>query len=1502
MKMASMRNHVRAGVLLTLAMVVTLLLVLTHATPALSQGTSTVGVSDLDEPAAGNTSMVGYTSTFHDEDSAVSFCNGYSNTDSYGFSVDENTSENTVVGTVAACEPHGDSLTYFVGGTDVAKFNEVFDLNASTGEITVKSGASIDYEGGKRSYSLTVTVTDAEDSSDATVPMSITVINVDEPGTVTLSQATPGVGSALRPTLDDPDGWVVLFKVQWSRADTADGPFTLLNFRYISSLRKASYTPETADEGKFLKVTLFYIDRQCRVVNSYNNQCRRMAAKTADNAVATAGTNNAPVFSSSNVSRSIAENTAAGQNVGTAVTATDADAGDTLGYTLGGADAASFDFVESSGQIRTGRSHAASFETNVTYDFEAKSSYTVTVTASDGTATAVATVTIGVTDVDEPPSAPATPMVSAVSGSTTSLSVSWAAPANAGKPAIASYDVQYRVGSSGTWSDGPEDVAGTSTTITSLVASTDYEARVRATNAEGDSGWSDPPGAGRTNTPTNNAPVFSSSNVSRSIAENTAAGQNVGTAVTATDADAGDTLGYTLGGADAASFDFVESSGQIRTKTNVSYDFEAKSSYTVTVTASDGTDTAVATVTIGVTDVDEPPSAPATPAVSAVSGSTTSLSVSWVAPANAGKPAIASYDVQYRAGSSGTWSDGPEDVAGTSTTITSLVASTDYEARVRATNAEGDSGWSDPPGAGRTNTPTNNAPVFSSSNVSRSIAENTAAGQNVGTAVTATDADAGDTLGYTLGGADAASFDFVESSGQIRTKTNVTYDFEAKSSYTVTVTASDGTATAVATVTIGVTDVDEPPSAPATPAVSAVSGSTTSLSVSWVAPANAGKPAIASYDVQYRAGSSGTWSDGPEDVAGTSTTITSLVASTAYQARVRATNAEGDSGWSDPPGAGRTNTPTNNAPVFSSSNVSRSIAENTAAGQNVGTAVTATDADAGDTLGYTLGGADAASFDFVESSGQIRTKTNVSYDFEAKSSYTVTVTASDGTDTAVATVTIGVTDVDEPPSAPATPAVSAVSGSTTSLSVSWVAPANAGKPAIASYDVQYRAGSSGTWSDGPEDVTITSTSITSLATDTAYQARVRATNAEGDSGWSDPPGSGRTNAPGTSAPGAPGDLGTTPGDGRVTLAWTAPGSDGGAAILKYQYRAQRTGTTAWTPNWTDVPDGSDSGGSAADETTFTVSGLTNGTEYRFEVHAVNSVGAGAATSAVDTPVRPPLPPGSGFLVGNFGQPADGAAQISLTHDIVGAFKAGALGATLDNIEFRLFAAKLPEIAQLPSATLYRGSVTATRATTGTRVATLTAAPGSPRPAASPQTIVFAAPGGTRLDADTTYLVVLTGEGFGRVESTTFPAEDAGGASGWAIDGVGAGNSSPYAYETTASLRMRVNGTAGAPALTVSGIASSDYAENGTTSVATYAVADAGTSTITWSLSGDDSGDFSISSAGVLSFSTSPDYESPADADTNNVYRVRIQASDGTSTGTLDVTVTVTDANEAPMLN
>ena len=278
------------------------------------------------------------------------------------------------------------------------------------------------------------------------------------------------------------------------------------------------------------------------------------------------------------------------------------------------------------------------------------------------------------------------------------------------------------------------------------------------------------------------------------------------------------------------------------------------------------------------------------------------------------------------------------------------------------------------------------------------------------------------------------------------------------------------------------------------------------------------------------------------------------------------------------------------------------------------------------------------------------------------------------------------------------------------------------------------------------------------------------------------------------APGMPASFTATGGDRQVVLAWTAPVSDGGAAIEKYQYRYSAGSTVGTSAEWADVPD-ADADAVLADERSVTVGDLDNARQYTFEVRAVNGVRAGAAATARATPVRAPLPPGSGFLVGNFGQPVDGSAQIFVTRDIVGVFTTGARGADLHSIELRLNSIT-PDIAQLPSVTLYRASVTETRARRGARVAALTAVPGSPRPAARAQTVAFTAPGGTRLEAGATYLVVLVASS-GRVgvEKTTFPAEDPGGAPGWAIDGTGAGNSSPWSYGTTASLLLRVNGTA-----------------------------------------------------------------------------------------------------------
>ena len=70
-------------------------------------------------------------------------------------------------------------------------------------------------------------------------------------------------------------------------------------------------------------------------------------------------------------------------------------------------------------------------------------------------------------------------------------------------------------------------------------------------------------------------------------------------------------------------------------------------------------------------------------------------------------------------------------------------------------------------------------------------------------------------------------------------------------------------------------------------------------------------------------------------------------------------------------------------------------------------------------------------------------------------------------------------------------------------------------------------------------------------------------------------------------------------------------------------------------------------------------------------------------------------------------------------------------------------------------------------------------------------------------------------------------------------------------------------------------------------------------TFTWSLAGTDSGDFEISNAGALTFKNVPNFDSPADSDGDNVYNVQVRAEDATKTGRLDVSVTVTNVNEAP---
>ena len=105
-------------------------------------------------------------------------------------------------------------------------------------------------------------------------------------------------------------------------------------------------------------------------------------------------------------------------------------------------------------------------------------------------------------------------------------------------------------------------------------------------------------------------------------------------------------------------------------------------------------------------------------------------------------------------------------------------------------------------------------------------------------------------------------------------------------------------------------------------------------------------------------------------------------------------------------------------------------------------------------------------------------------------------------------------------------------------------------------------------------------------------------------------GSGGGGGGGPSVPGVPASLTTTPGDGEVALVWSAPADDGDAPVTGYEYRhAAGDAVPEGTP-WR----------SAELNLEWTVTGLTNGQQYAFEVRARNRVGEGAALGALATPV------------------------------------------------------------------------------------------------------------------------------------------------------------------------------------------------------------------------------------------------------------------------------------------
>ena len=305
-------------------------------------------------------------------------------------------------GTVAAYraeDPEGRIIEWSLTGTDADDFTFVRGVlrfrNPPDHETTP-------------TYSVRVNAGDGTAANTDSEDITIAVTNVDEKGTVELSQE-PREGADLTATLTDPDGVESGQVWQWARSSSRRGAFTDIQGG-TGSGNTSMYTPGPDDTGMYLRATVTYTDDQGAGKSAHVTSTKTTEWKASGPPVFQDADGN-PIDESPGIERAVKENAAPGTNVGAPVAATDiGDRGipETLTYTLSGTSAEPSDFnlfeIDSrTGQIKVKRG------TQLDYEDEANRTYAVKVTAKDPSDTETSMsrdsidVTITVTNVDEPP-------------------------------------------------------------------------------------------------------------------------------------------------------------------------------------------------------------------------------------------------------------------------------------------------------------------------------------------------------------------------------------------------------------------------------------------------------------------------------------------------------------------------------------------------------------------------------------------------------------------------------------------------------------------------------------------------------------------------------------------------------------------------------------------------------------------------------------------------------------------------------------------------------------------------------------------------------------------------------------------------------------------------------------------------------------------------------------------------------------------------------------------
>ena len=900
--------------------------------------------------------------------------------------------------TASASDADGDALTYSLGGTDAA----LFDIGSSSGELFFY--AAPDYEQAldsdqDNSYNLTITATDGASSAELALTVTVDNLNDTAPQFELSSDSFDVVENSTVVTTivaNDVDGDDLTFALvssadsSWFSLDPSNG---VLAFASAPDFE----TPADDDSNNAYQLELSVFD------GSYTTS----AAVT----VMVTDLDEAPSFAAATLNLSIGEN-----NDSIIYTAAASDPEQAaLSYSASGADAGLFNLNTTSGEL----SFITAPDYEAPLDQGANNTYQLDITASDGEHEASQSLSITITDVNEAPGF----ATASVDLSTEENDASFAYTAEAATDPDQNEQLSYQL--SGTDETAFSFDANTRTLSFATTPdyenpadqdqANDYEVSIIASDGEYQSTQTISISVGDLN---DESPLFTSPS-SQAVDYTTVKIGDVVYTAQATDADSGDQVSYTLGGADASDFDLDSASGALVFNQLPSFEeFLASGgvTYQLTITGTDlASNSNDLSLTINLVDDTGNPPEFSQASVSINVDENTASSV-YTAQATDSDPgdtltySIAGIDADLFTidPSSGELSfntapdyEQPAD-NGKDNTYELSVAATDGIGKQAQQSLEI-----------TVNNLNDNHPQFNLASDAFSVAENTTAV----TTVAASDADGDDFTFALVNTADSNLFSLDSSSGAL--SFNSAPDFEAPldagtdNTYELELSVFDGDYTTTQEITIAVTNIDEAPSF--TAASESLSVSENTSGSIHTASATDPEQATLTYSASGTDASLFTLDSSSGELSFTSApdyeTPLDADADNVYQLDLSAS----DGALTSSQALSITITNVNEPHSFASTSVNLLTDENNLSFAYVVEA--AADEDQNQQLTYQLGGTDQAAFDFDASTRTLSFKANPDFetpaDADGQNDYQVSITAADADYSASQDIAISVADVND---------------------------------------------------------------------------------------------------------------------------------------------------------------------------------------------------------------------------------------------------------------------------------------------------------------------------------------------------------------------------------------------------------------------------------------------------------------------------------------------------------